>query len=81
VGLLGLDASSITSGSERPLGRARPPPPRGTGDIRAAQAGLGRLAQDRGDPGVRVLDVIDGVVARLLLGQLDVEVDAGRGAA
>ena len=33
------------------------------------------LAQDAGDPGVRVLDVVDGVVAGLAAGQLEVEVD------
>ena len=37
-----------------------------------------RLAQDRRDARVRVLDVVDGVLAGLLLCQLDVEVDAGR---
>ena len=42
------------------------------------EPGLGRLAQDRGDPGVGVLDVVDRVLVRLLLGELDVEVDAGR---
>jgi hypothetical protein len=42
---------------------------------RRRQAGVGRLAQDRRDPGVGVLDVIDRVLVRLLLGQLDVEVD------
>ena len=45
------------------------------------QARLGRLAQDRGDASVGVLDVVDRVLGRLLLGQLDVEVDAhGRAA-
>jgi hypothetical protein len=38
---------------------------------------IGGPAEDRRDPGVGVLDVVDGVVGRLLLGQLDVEVDAG----
>ena len=42
---------------------------------RRRQPGVGGLAQDRGDPGVRVLDVVDRVLGRLLLGQLDVEVD------
>ena len=38
---------------------------------------LPRLAQDRGDPRVRVLDVVDGVVLGLAAGQLEVEVDRG----
>ena len=48
---------------------------------RRRQAGVGRLAQDRGDPGVGVLDVVDRVLVRLLLRELDVEVDGGRGRA
>jgi hypothetical protein len=39
------------------------------------EADLGRLAEDRGDPGVGVLDVVDRVLGRLALGELDVEVD------
>ena len=34
-----------------------------------------RLAQDRAEPRVAVLDVEDGVVHRVLLGELDVELD------
>ena len=36
---------------------------------------LPRLAQHRGDPRVRVLDVVDGVLGRLLAGEVEVEVD------
>ena len=44
------------------------------------EPGLVCPAQDRGDPGMGVLDVVDRVLARLLLGQLDVEVDSEVGA-
>ena len=45
---------------------------------RSLHPSIGCLAQDRGDSSVGVLDVVDRVLVRLLLGQLDVEVDAAR---
>ncbi len=64
--------------SQRRFGLAREPPDHAR---RRCEPRLGRLPQDRGDPGVGVLDVVDRVLVRLLLGQLDVEVDGGRGSA
>ena len=62
--------------SEQAFGRSREPARDG---VSAPDAGPGRLAEDRRDPGVGVLDVVDGVLVRLLLGELDVEIDAARG--
>ena len=55
----------------------------GVGEVEGRQghAALGRLAEDGVEPGVAVLDVEDRVVERLLLGQLEVEVERRVGAA
>ena len=71
-------ASSTTSGSRettRASAASGSPASSPSIDGRRRQPGLRRLAQDRRDPRVGVLDVVDGVLGRLLLGELDVEVD------
>ena len=63
---------------QRPLARLDAAPV-GSG-IGPGGGRLGRvagLAQDAGDAGVRVLDVVDRVLARLAAGQVEVQVEGG----
>ena len=52
-----------------------------TGGRRRPRPRLARVAEDAGDPRVRVLDVVDGVLLRLLGGEVDVDLDRLVGAA